>query len=297
MTVTFDPEVLVNDFGQMPQGADVLPDGRFVSVDVHTGEVIAFSPDTGRREVIARTSSGPIGVTLGDDGALYLAHTGGRLGDFWEADDAIAPCIQRLEVGSDRPVTILTEVGGSPLVAPHDIAWGADGRLYFTDSHIWQWDPLLRTGAGRIVAISPDGSADVVVETGVTFPCGIVGEPDGSIVWTESYADRVLRRRPSGSIEVIATLPPGHTPHGVRIGADGALWVASFGSSTIDEIAPDGSSVTFHDVPGYPMNFAFLGSDLIVAAFKDAPDDDMDGLLFRVGVGTPGDVLLRGRVG
>lgn len=295
MTTPYSIQVLAEDFGGMPQGGDMLPDGRFLSVDVQVGEIVAFGKDTGR-QVLGRVSSGPIGIVLGSDQAYYLAHTGGRIGDFWQADDAIAPCIQKLVAGDSAPATLLTEVDGEPLIAPHDIAFGADGRLYFTDSNIWEWEKSKRTGGGRIIALAPDGSAQVVVQTGVTFPCGIAGAADGSIIWTESYSEKVRRWRPDGTVEDIVTLPDGHTPHGVRVGADGTLWVASFGSSSIDEIAPDGRLVASHPVPGHPMNMAFDGDSLVLATFKVVGEDDMTGRLLRLNIGRAGELAPRGTI-
>lgn len=289
-------QILAEDFGEMPQGADLLADGRFLSVDVQAGEIVAFSVAAGR-EVIGKVSSGPIGITRGSDGAFYLAHTGGRIGDFWAADDQIQPCIQKLSANGKVLETLLIEVEGEPLIAPHDICFGADGRLYFTDSHIWEWEPGKRRGEGRIIALAADGRAEVVARTGVAFPCGITGEPDGSIVWTESYTEKLRRLRADGQVEEIVTLPDGHTPHGVRVGADGTLWVASFGSSTLDEITPDGSRVVSHPVPGHPMNIAFDGDDLIVATFKVVDENNMDGRLLRFAAGMTGATTPRGHVG
>ena len=96
MSAQYSTEVLAEDFGGMPQGGDLLADGRFLSVDVQVGEIVAFSPASGR-SVLARVSSGPIGITRGNDDAFYIAHTGGRIGDFWVAADAIDPCIQRVD--------------------------------------------------------------------------------------------------------------------------------------------------------------------------------------------------------
>ena len=293
-------DVLVTDFGQMPQGGDLLPDGRFVSVDVHTGQLTAWSP-AGGIEQLAASSPGPIGLVAGRDDAAYVAHTGGRIGDFWRADDPIAPCVQRLPLGSGQPQTLLTQADGVPLVAPHDLAWGADGRLWVADSHIWEWDPALRderSGPGRIIALAPDGTAETVVDTGVTFPAGIAGEPDGSIVWTEAYADRVRRRRPDGSVETVAQLPEGHVPHGVAVAEDGSLWVTSFGSSTLDVVSADGACVEHLRLGdgNRPMNLAFDGSALFVVEFLEDASGEMAGRLIRVETDARGIPPLRGAI-
>ena len=296
MTNPIEAQVLERDFGQMPQGGDTLKDGRFLSVDVMNGEIVAYTLG-GAREVLGKTSSGPIAILRGSDDAYYIAHTGGVLGDFWVADDQIAPCIQRLRPGQTQPDMLLNSVEGVPLVSPHDLAFGPDGRLYVADSHIWEWEPDQRTGDGRIIVINPDGSAEVLVNTGCSFPCGLVVEADGAVVWTESYTEKVRRRRPDGTVEDVLQLPDGHTPHGIRVGKDGTLWIASFGSSTIDQVAPDGSSLTSHPVPGHPMHLAFVDDALVISAFRAEADDNMVGQLLRLKVGSTGAPTARGAVG
>ncbi|MFJ9711704.1 SMP-30/gluconolactonase/LRE family protein [Streptomyces sp. NPDC101234] len=293
-------EVLEADFGGMPQGGDLLPDGRFVSVDTETGRLVGWSPDAGAH-TLAKTTSGPIAVVMGTDQAAYLAHTGGRIGDFWVADDAAEPCVQRLRIGADEAETVLTEVDGVPLVAPHDLVWGADGRLWIADSHIWEWDADLReerSGNGRIIALAPDGTAETVVDTGVTFPAGIAAHADGSIVWTEAYLDRVRRWRPDGTVETVAQLPSGHVPHGIRWAADGSLWITSFGSSTLDVVAADGSSVRSLSLGqgDRPMNLAFDGDSLLVVEFLEDEAGDTTGRLLRVTTGVEGAPVLRGEI-
>ncbi|OPX10168.1 SMP-30/gluconolactonase/LRE family protein [Mycobacterium sp. AT1] len=298
MATLIDVDVLENNFGEMPQGADLLADGRFICLDVHSGVLNAWpaGPDG---TAVGKTTSGPIALTMGSDGQAYLAHTGGRIGDFWLADDAIPPCVQRVDLTDGSVETVLTEVDGVALVSPHDLAWGADGRLWVADSHIWEFDPALRqerSGHGRIIAISPNGDAETVVDTGITFPAGIVGEADGSVVWTEGYTDRVRRVRPDGSVHTVAQLPDGHTPHGVKVAVDGSLWVTSFGSGTIDVIAADGSSVQHLPLgdADRPMNLTFDGQNLFVVEFLEDSAGEMVGRLLRVRTDSSGVVPLRG---
>jgi gluconolactonase len=295
MTNQCEAQILELPFSEMPQGGDILPDERFLSVDVMSGEVVAYSPATGR-EVVAKVTSGPIAILRGSDEAFYIAHTGGVLGDFWTAPDRIAPCIQKVFGGSSNPETIAIEVAGEPLVSPHDIAFGPDGRLYVADSHIWEWEAEKRKGDGRIIAINPDGSTELLFNTGCSFPCGLVVEPDGSIVWTESYTDKIRRLKPDGAVEEVIQLPLGHTPHGIRIDEDGTFWVASFGSSSIDEVASDGSRLRSHPVPGHPMHLAFDGDKLIISAFLAVDDDNMQGQLLSLTTNKRGAPTARGAI-
>ena len=66
---------------------------------------------------------------------------------------------------------------------PNDLAFGPDGRLYFTDSG--DWAPDTKPHPGRIVVIEKTGEASVLEELDHVYPNGIVVEPDGSVVWVE----------------------------------------------------------------------------------------------------------------
>jgi gluconolactonase len=89
-------------------------------------------------------------------------------------------------------------------------AFGPDGRLYFTDSG--DWAPDAKRHSGRIVVVEKNGTAKVIEELDHVYPNGIVVEPDGSVVWVESYTLKVVRRSPDGAKQVIHTTPKGHIP-------------------------------------------------------------------------------------
>ena len=93
----------------------------------------------------------------------------------------------------------MTEADGVKFDGPNDLAFGPDGRLYFTDSG--DWAPETKPHPGRIVVIEKNGKAHMLEELDHVYPNGIVVEPDGSIVWVESYTLNVVRRRPDGCKE------------------------------------------------------------------------------------------------
>ena len=113
----------------------------------------------------------------------------------------------------------------------NDLTFGADGRLYFTDPA--DYLPNDRK-PGRVFALNPDGSGECLKELPSAYPNGIVAEPDGSIVWVESYDRGVYRKRLGRPSEQIHQLPDGHIPDGLKIDADGNLWVTTFMSGGVD---------------------------------------------------------------
>ena len=66
-----------------------------------------------------------------------------------------------------------------------------------------------------------------VVTDGLIFPEGPISMPDGSVLVVEIKGGRLIRVRPDGSKDVVATLGGG--PNGAAIGPDGACYVAQNG--------------------------------------------------------------------
>jgi gluconolactonase len=260
-------KVLATGLGN-PEGPAVLPDGRIAFVETYLGRISTWDPADGVQPY-GDVGGGPNACTLGLDG-LYVTQTGGKAGP-WRAAVQTTPCIQK--VTEDGAVeVVVTEVDGVPLQAPNDLAFGPDGQLYFTDPG--DYDPE-DPDEGRVCVIDPDGRAAILVETGPVYPNGIAAEPDGSIVWTESYPARVRRRGPDGTVELVATLPDGRIPDGVKLDADGRLHVAAAGAGGIDVLAPDGEHLTFLATGGTPQNCVFDGRELYVTDFGEAtPDTD-----------------------
>ena len=277
-----------------PEGPDILPDGRIVMVETYTSKLIAWSADRGIHDY-ADCGGGPNACMLGSDGAVYITQNGGTVGA-WKARVMGRPSIQKAWPDG-RVEEVAAQVAGVTLQAPNDLTFGRDGRLYFTDPA--DYLPNERR-PGRLFALNPDGTGELLETIADAYPNGIAAEADGSLIWVESYERGVYRKRPGEQSMKIAQLPAGHIPDGLKIAANGDLWVTAFMGGGVDILAPNGMLKDFLETGGVPLNCVFHQGSLIITDFGDvtAVTDQapMDGRLWRVDVATDGMPLFRGAI-
>ena len=272
----------------------MLDDGRVVFVETYRSQLTVWTPGHGV-ERYADTGGGPNATALGSDGRLYVTQNGGVVGP-WRAERMLEPSIQA--VSADGSVeTVATEIDGLRFQAPNDLAFGPDGRLYFTDPG--RYDAETRPDPGRLFALGPDGTGEQIAELPPVYPNGIVVDAEGRVVWVESYTRAVRRREADGTVRELATLAEGHIPDGLAVAANGDLYVTTVTSGGIDVVAPDGS-IDFLAVAPVPTNCAFAGSTLYVTDGGrpgESSEAAYGGVLWAVELdGVEGMTLFRGAI-
>jgi gluconolactonase len=264
-------EIVARDLA-FPEGP-VWHDGALYFTEIVGGRVSRFTPERGV-ECVAETGGGPNGATLGPDGALYVTQNGGM------RRERVTPGILRVTLDG-RVERLTAEVAGVALEGPNDLAFGPDGRLYFTDPR-GSSDPRHNQNPGRLFAWDlAQASGELLFELGPVFPNGIGFDPSGALLWTESFSRRVMTRR-DGKAEVILELPERHFPDGFCVGADGRLYVASTYAHCVTVIEGGDIVERLHCGDGsMPTNCCFAGSALYVT-------ESRHGTLLRFELGRTG---------
>ena len=288
------PELIASGLG-WPEGPTVMPDHSLVFVDSYRSQLTIVGPDRSPRR-FAYTAGGPNSCVLGSDGALYVCQNGGTTGP-WRAAEMVEPSIQRVRE-SGKAEALITHIGAIKLNGPNDLVFAPDGSLVFTDPGTYNpKDP----DPSYIHRLLPDGTAKVVhAFPSPVFPNGIAVEADGSIVWDESYTGRVGRIRPDGRIEDLGRMPGEKpVPDGLKIGADGRLYVTDIVGKGIHVLQPDGKVDGFIACGAAPTNCAFDGETLWVTdagVLAVSAEASAEGRIWRLHVPGGGAPTYKGRI-
>jgi gluconolactonase len=269
---------IVADKLAFPEGP-VWHAGALYFVEIAGGRLSRFIPGRGV-ELVAQTSGGPNGATLGPGDALYVTQNGGM-----RREGRTTPGIQRVTLDG-RVELLVSEIAGIALEGPNDLAFGPDGRLYFTDPR-GAADPRKNDKPGRLFVWDlVAGQGELLRELGPVFPNGIAFDATGALVWTESFSRRVMTLQ-SGQVEVLLELPEQHFPDGFCVGADGRLYVASTYAHCVSVIESGRIVDRYECGDGMVTNCCFAGTDLYVT-------ESRHGTLWRFPVGRPGLPLFTG---
>jgi len=257
-----DATLLASDLG-FPEGPVVMPDGAIVFCDGNTGELRSWK--AGSVGTYAVTGGSPWGAVLGTDGAIYVTQGGNVPG----SGDLSAVCgIQR--VNADGSVELLaSSIGGHELAGPNDLAFGPDGRLWFTDSGTEGDDRYPERQPGRLYVMDSSGDGELVLERPNVYPNGIAFDAQGRMYWTESMAHRVCRLE-NGEATTFAQLSDGHVPDGMAFAADGRAFVCTTISGGVTVLSPEGEVLEEIVLGECATNCIFDGPTLYVTATKVA---------------------------
>ena len=274
-----------------PEGPVVMPDGSIVFCDGNIGELLRFKD--GKITTFARTGGSPWGAVLGADGAIYVTQGGWVPGS---GDKSAVSGIQRVRI--DGTVELLaSKMGGHTLIGPNDLAFGPDGRLWFTDSGSETDFRFDVRSPGRLFALEASGDGEMLMERPDVYPNGIAFDGQKRLYWTESAAHRVCRLD-GGKVTTFSQLDDGHVPDGMAFAADGRLFVATTISEGVTVLSADGKVLEEIHLGQHATNCIFDGSALYVTATHtaDIHADERTGTFWRVDTDAKGLPLIPGHL-
>src|SRR3954454_12451731 len=164
-----------------------MPDGRLVFCDGNIGELSVYADGT--VSTFAVVGGSPWGAVLGSDGAIYVTQGGNVPGS---GDTSAVLGIQRVDANGSVEL-LHSEVDGHVLYGPNDLAFGPDGRLWFTDSGSEEDYRFDVRSPGRLFVVDGNGGGEMVLELPQVYPNGIAFDAQGRLYWTESMAHRIQR--------------------------------------------------------------------------------------------------------
>ncbi len=252
------------DFTEGPawDGASVLftdiPNSRIMRHDPGAGECTEFWKDTNEAN----------GLMFDQDGRLFACEGGGRRMVHYDS------------VGSAAVIADTFE--GKRLNSPNDLAFDAQGRLWFTDPRYGDRTDDLELDHQSVFRLDPqaDGSWEIMrVTHDVTKPNGLLISPDQKWLYVaqSEYGEgkkRELRAYPVnadgtvGEHAVLHNFYPHRGIDGMCLDTDGNIiatagWQRSGPGPMIYVFAPNGRVLATHPVPvDRPTNCTFGDADL-----------------------------------
>ena len=195
---------------------------------------------------------------------------------------------------------VITAAGSNPTIlisTDFPLVIGQDGSLYY---------PSARESNVRILRASPMGGTSAFVTlprtvagTALGWINGLSTGPDGSIYYSEDNAVRRITAR--GEVSTIATVAPltGRSPipgsdsrpylRGLKVDANGVVYVADAADARVLKITPDGKVTTILQLesPWAPTDVAIFGDIIYVLEFTHDAGDDRTTWMPRVRKITP----------
>jgi gluconolactonase len=280
MRLESDVELLVSGFDS-PEGPAFDRHGNLFFVNWLSSAIMKLTPD-GEVSEFFNMGGIPAGLAFHPDGSLYVADEGSEIHGV-------------MRITPEGEATILVNsYQGQPLNGANDLVFDRHGVVYFSDP----WETSLERPEGGFYRLFPDGTLEQL-DTGLAFPNGVAIVPDGSaVILAETMRNRLLRYElsPDGTVGertvwAPTTEPPG--PDGMAFDANGNLYVAHFGSGTVDIFGPEGEQIGAIEVPGAKVTNCAFGGDgnqtLVITEVET-------GSLYRVRLSVPGLPLNDGRV-
>lgn len=274
-----------------PQGPDLLPNGDVVFVETYVGRISAWSAEHGVRTV-ADVGGAPNGCLLGADGAIYYTQNGWTVGP-WICPDPANPGVGRVRLDGTGHEVLCELPDGIGTGAAHDLTWGSDGHLYFSDSGKFGMGDPNPKHTGYLYRLTRSGELEQLLDCEFGYPAGLVVDDSDSLIWVEARSSLLRRRTPDGEVRTMLEFADDESPEAVRLDAAGNLWIPLM-EGYIQILSPEGERLDRIDLTSlgaHPLNLVF-GEDRALYVIDFGHDlrehPNTNGRIIRVDVGVEG---------
>ena len=230
-------------------------DGNVIFTDNLNNRIIKWSAADGTLSDWLKPAGNAVGTYFDKAGNLIVAAS--EKGELW----SIAP---------DKTVTVLvTNFDGKVFNGPNDLWIRPDGGIYFTDPVLYaSHDPSKLVDDQAVYFVTPDHKTVTRVATDFLKPGGIIGTPDGKVLYVADFIDDktfAYDISPSGEL-TNKRLFCGLNARGMTIDTEGNVYLVRFGVTVFDKT---GKKIEHINVPEKVTNVTFGGKDndlLFIAA-------------------------------
>lgn len=211
------------------------------------------APD-GTVEVWVHVGGQANGCKVDHDGNLIVADYGGK------RILRIHPITRKIQVVTDG-------FEGKPYLGPNDVCQDMRGNIYFSDPT----GSNRKNPIGSVYRIERGSDRVTRLDTGLAFPNGLAVSPAQTHLYVaESETNRLLeyRLQSDGTVshKRVAMQFDTETLDGIMFDEHGRLWIARYGSGTVDVVWPErGELIRRVPMPGRkPSNLCWWGKQLHV---------------------------------
>ena len=236
--------------------------------DIPKSRIMRYHPDSGACEVFRTGTKGANGLIFDREGRLYACEGDGRRVVRYDPEGTTAVIVDQFE--------------GKRLNSPNDLAFDAQGRLWFTDPRYGDRTDDLELDHQSVFRLdpAPDNTWSITrVTFDTTKPNGLLISPDQKWLYVaqSEYGEDRKRELRAYPIDADGTAGPGEVLHNFypHRGIDGmcldvkgniiatAGWQQSGPGPMIYVFAPSGRVLETHPIPtDRPTNCTFGDADL-----------------------------------
>lgn len=253
MVTTQFISTLIVDGLNFPEGPAFDQQGNLWLVELNGGNLVKVNGTNIER---FQTQGNPNGVAIDSTGKVWFCDAGQK-------------SIRTFDPATAEFETQANAIDHERLDKPNDLAFDAAGNLVFTCPGESRKD-----ATGYACVLSREGCIKKITDQKY-FPNGLAFTNDGiSLIIAETYKHRLWKgewdsdkaewKNPKIWCDIAGPDGPGG-PDGMAFDANGVLYVAVYGTGTIQLVSDEGKVIQVLEVPGnYPTNCAFGPSGNLV---------------------------------